>query len=92
MEAGIEQEARIGCHDASLTATLLAAQAKARACPNRTTSRQRRKADYIEFDSHLVRPKIRVQLVHPVMQQTLERDGHGFGLQNKLDHIRMVLF
>ena len=60
METGVEQEAKIGCHDKSLTATLVAAQAKARAIPNRTTSRKRRKADYIEFDSHLVRPKIRV--------------------------------
>ena len=83
MEAGIEQEAKTGCNDASLTATLLAAQAKARACPNRTTSRKRRKADYIEFDSHLVRPKIRVRPAPSLMQQTMKRDSHGMGLPNK---------
>ncbi|KAK9861581.1 hypothetical protein WJX84_001329 [Apatococcus fuscideae] len=59
MEAGIEQEGRMGCQDASLTAALLASQALGRARGKPTTSRKRRKADYVDFDSHLIRPKVR---------------------------------
>ena len=61
IEASVEYDARVGCQDATLTASLLASQAAARARSGRTTSRKRRKADHADFDSHFIRPKIRVR-------------------------------